>query len=100
MSADNYILIRKDQNMWIGYLERASSEEPTYTQLVFKVKHIEDAILHAQNSETEYWYRFEGLGEALEKKEFEGISIEEVLEITKEDKWSWSWSSDQTSTND
>jgi len=61
MSEDNYILIRKEKNMWIGYLEVASVEEPSYTVPVFKVKKVEDAILHAQNSDTEYGYKFEGL---------------------------------------
>ena len=61
MSADNYILMRKEQNMWAGYLERASVEEPRYNVPAFKVEAIEDAILHAQNSGTEYGYMFEGL---------------------------------------
>jgi len=58
MSADNYVLIKKEKGMWTGYLESASSGEPTYTEPVFNVLKIEEAILHAQNSDTEYGYRF------------------------------------------
>ena len=63
MSEDNYVLIRKEQSMWAGYIETASSEERRYNRPAFKVTQIEDAIIHAQNTDTEYGYRFEGLGE-------------------------------------
>ena len=77
MSADNYILIRKEKSMgtganaptgsvvikYVGYNEYASEAEPTYSRPAFHSLTIEDAILHAQSSETEYGYRFEGLGE-------------------------------------
>ena len=77
MSADNYILIRKEgaidqgvdtlpsgiRMMYIGYEESASAEAPSYSNPVFQVFDLEDAILHAQGSDTEYGYRFEGLGE-------------------------------------
>ena len=77
MSADNYILIRKEKSMgtganaptgsvvikYVGYNEYASAEEPTYSHPAFHAFTLEDAILHAQNSETEYGYRIEGLGE-------------------------------------
>jgi len=63
MSADNYILIRKEKHMWTGYIEIASVEEPCYDVRAFKVENIEDAIVKAQNIDTEYGYRFEGIGE-------------------------------------
>ena len=63
MSADNYILMIKEKNMWAGYLESASVSEPRYNAPAFKVKYIEDAIIHAQNTDTEYGYIFKGLGE-------------------------------------
>jgi len=63
MSADNYILIRKEAGEWVGYMESASLNEPRYEVTAFKVGRIEDTILHAQETETEYGYRFEGLGE-------------------------------------
>ncbi len=77
MSADNYILIRKEKMQgtganaltggvvikYVGYAESASDEVPSYLRPVFHVLTIEDAILHAQKSETEYGYRIEGIGE-------------------------------------
>lgn len=77
MSADNYILIRKEEVVgrgantptsgisiqYVGYEESASGEVPLYSQPVFRVSTIEDAVLHAQHSDVEYGYRFEGFGE-------------------------------------
>lgn len=77
MSTDNYILIRKEKDQgtganaptgrvmikYVGYDESASLEEPTYSRPVFFALTLEDAILHAQRSETEYGYRFEGIGD-------------------------------------
>jgi len=77
MSANNYILIRKEgvfekgdnsptsgiRMAYVGYEESASAEAPSYSYPVFKVFALEEAILHAQGSDTEYGYRFEGLGE-------------------------------------
>lgn len=77
MSADNYILIRKEEHsgggnnaltgrmliQYVGYNEYASEKEPSYSRPVFNVFTLEDAIVHAQQSKTEYGYRFEGIGE-------------------------------------
>ena len=62
MSADNYLLIRQEADIWTGYMESASVEQPSYTTLVFKVFSLKDAIVHAQSLDTEYGYRFEGNG--------------------------------------
>ena len=59
MSADNYLLIKKDGGSWIGYLESESSDLPTYNNMVFKVITLEDAINHGQKTETEYGMRFD-----------------------------------------
>ena len=77
MSADNYILIRREEDhgtgnnaptgsmgiMYVGYIESASAEEPTHSRAVFHALTLEDAIQHAQKSDTEYGYRIEGLDE-------------------------------------
>jgi len=77
MSADNYILIRKEKGegtgknaptgrvmiKYVGYNESASLNEPSYSRPVFIALTLEDAIYHAQSSETEYGYRIEGLEE-------------------------------------
>jgi hypothetical protein len=82
MSSDNYILIRKEGGFiqgdnaptsgihaaaiattaYVGYKESASVEVSTYSDPVFKVFDLEDAIVHAQSLDTEYGYKFEGLG--------------------------------------
>ena len=75
MSADNYILIRKEEVFgrgsstltggirieYVGYDESASASEPSYKRPIFNVFTLEDAILHAQQSEAEYGYRFEDI---------------------------------------
>ena len=77
MSADNYILIRKEHFhgtgnkaltgsmglKYVGYDELASLEEPNYSRPVFFASTLADAILYAQDTATEYGYRFEDLGE-------------------------------------
>ena len=77
MSADNYILIRKEKThgigntaptgsvalRYVGYIESASSTVPSYIRPVFHALTLEDAILHAQKSGTEYGYRFDGISE-------------------------------------
>tara|TARA_Y100000310_G_scaffold345435_1_gene464998 strand:- start:7010 stop:7228 length:219 start_codon:yes stop_codon:yes gene_type:complete len=67
MSADNYILIRKENLTpfgsaivkYVGYDEYSSNKEPSYSHPVFDVFTLSDAIRHAQQSATEYGYRFE-----------------------------------------
>jgi len=64
MSADNYILVRKEGTwtsyglgyIYVGYEESVSAEVPSYSRPVFSVSTLKDAILHAQSSETEYGY--------------------------------------------
>ena len=57
MSADNYILIRKEETIkYVGYEESASAEAPSYSHPVFVTLTLKDAVLHAQSSETEYGY--------------------------------------------
>lgn len=64
MSANNYILIRKEETIkYVGYEESVSAVVPSYARPVFVVLTLKDAILHAQSSDTEYGYSFEGLEE-------------------------------------
>ena len=58
MSADNYILVRKEHTQWIGYMQSASS--PIFhDRKVFCTDTLEDAIILAQEEYTEYGYKFE-----------------------------------------
>ena len=59
MSADNYLLIRKEDTDWAAYMECASIEKPSYTSKIFNTNSIENAIVQAQDVYTEYGYRFE-----------------------------------------
>ena len=59
MSADNYLLIRKEDTDWVAYMECASIEEPCYASKIFNTNSIEKAIIQAQDVYTEYGYRFE-----------------------------------------
>jgi len=59
MSADNYILIRKEDSNWVAYMEFASIEEPSYRSKIFVTDTLMDAIIQAQAVGTEYGYRFE-----------------------------------------
>ena len=59
MSADNYLLIRKEDTDWVAYMECASIEEPSYASKIFNTNSIEKAIIQAQDVYTEYGYRFE-----------------------------------------
>ena len=58
MSADNYLLLRKEQDYWVGFLESASKEPPTYQNMAFKVTTLEDALRHVRKTDTEYGMRF------------------------------------------
>ena len=58
MSADNYVLVRKENAQWIGYMQSASS--PIFhDKRVFCTDTLEDAIILAQEENTEYGYKFE-----------------------------------------
>ena len=58
MSADNYILVRKENAQWIGYMQSASS--PIFhDERVFSTNTLEEAIVLAQEENTEYGYKFE-----------------------------------------
>ena len=59
MSADNYLLIRKENSNWVAYMESASNEEPGYGFKEFITDTVENAIISAQEVDTEYGYRFE-----------------------------------------
>ena len=61
MSADNYITIRKEGKMWVGYDQSASAEEESYDYPVFKATSLKKAIILAQAEYTEYGYRVSGL---------------------------------------
>ena len=63
MSADTYLLIRKEAGLWTGYIESASIDQPAYMTTLFEGLSLRDAIVDAQYAETEYVYRFEGMGE-------------------------------------
>ena len=56
MSADNYIIVRKEGDSWCGYMESASLNNPLYNSLLFKVPTISDALEHAQAEKAEYGY--------------------------------------------
>ena len=62
MSADNYLLIRKEDTDWAAYMECASIEKPSYTSKIFNTDSIENAVIGAQDIYTEYGYRFEVAG--------------------------------------
>jgi len=59
MSADNYLVIRKEESNWVAYMEFASEEEPNYTSREFVTDSVENAIVLAQGIYTEYGYHFE-----------------------------------------
>ena len=59
MSADNYVLVRKEDIQWVGYMQHASIEEVKYGEQLFCTDFLEDAILLAQEEDTEYGYKFE-----------------------------------------
>jgi len=59
MSADNYLLIRKEDSNWVAYMELASMEEPSYRSKIFVTDTLVDVILQAQEIDTEYGYKFE-----------------------------------------
>ena len=59
MRADNYILIKKKDSQWVGYIQSASLRKFSYHTKLFCVDKIEDAITLAQEHDTEYGYRFE-----------------------------------------
>jgi len=59
MSADTYLLIRKEDCNWVAYMEFASMEEPSYSSEKFVASSLEDAIILAQGVYTEYGYKFE-----------------------------------------
>jgi len=69
MSADNYLLIRKEGDVFVGYHQFVSSDEPNYDHRWFTADSLVEAILTAQLAEmwTEYGYRFVGLEEYLEE---------------------------------
>jgi|3_EtaG_2_1085321.scaffolds.fasta_scaffold427853_1 hypothetical protein len=58
MSADNYVLVRKEKECWVGYLESASLDDPTYNTFIFKVDTLIEAIKYGQEINTEYGMRF------------------------------------------
>ena len=59
MSADNYVLVRKEKTHWVGYMQCASIEETNYDEQLFCTDMLEDAIMLAQEQDTEYGYQFE-----------------------------------------
>ena len=59
MSADNYVLVRKEDTNWVGYMQCASIEKADYANQLFYTDVLEDAIILAQEQDTEYGYRFE-----------------------------------------
>lgn len=61
MSADNYILIRKEGKKYIGYHQFASDDEEQYDSPMFKATSLKKAIQLAQQLYTEYGYRFSNL---------------------------------------
>ena len=68
MSADNYVLIRKEDrnnimvggHYWTGYVTSASTDIGSKS---FYADSLEEAISKAQNMNTEYGYRVEGIDE-------------------------------------
>ena len=62
MSADNYVLVRKEKTHWVGYMQCASIEETNYDEQLFCTDMLEDAIMLAQEQDTEYGYRFVRVG--------------------------------------
>lgn len=58
MSADNYITIRKEGRVFVGYMQDCASTEEQYEQPIFKADTVERAVRLAQEEYTEYGYRF------------------------------------------
>ena len=59
MSVENYLLIRKEDSNWVAYMEFVSIEEPSYSSEEFVTDTLEEAIILAQEQDTEYGYKFE-----------------------------------------
>jgi len=59
MSVDNYLLIKREQNSWVGYIESASLNEPTLLHEHFRAGSLEEAVVTAQNTDTEYGIQFD-----------------------------------------
>ena len=57
MSADNYIVVKKEDAYWIGYMQYASQANFIDNKL-FSTDVLEDAIALAQAQDTEYGYKF------------------------------------------
>ena len=78
MSADNYVLVRKEKTQWVGYMQCASIEEASYDSQLFCTEFLEDAIILAQERDTEYGYKFEVAG-LYSNLDFQKYSKNEVL---------------------
>ena len=59
MSANTYLLIRKEDSNWVAYMELVSMEEPSYSSEVFVADTLREVIIQAQEIDTEYGYKFE-----------------------------------------
>ena len=58
MSADNYISIRKEGRVFVGYMQCASADKEQYERPMFKADTVERAVRLAQEEYTEYGYHF------------------------------------------
>lgn len=73
MSADNYILIRKERYNWAGYIQSASETNVTYDTQCFTERSFMEAIAKAQSMDTEYGYRVEDIEAILASKNWLGL---------------------------
>jgi len=58
MSANSYVLVKKENAQWIGYMQCTSDRTYCYHNKLFCTDVLEDAIILAQDIDTEYGYKF------------------------------------------
>lgn len=58
MSADNYITIRKEGKVFVGYMQFCLGEEDQYERALFMADTIERAVRLVQEEDIEYGYHF------------------------------------------
>lgn len=80
MSADNYLLIKKEPRYWIGYIESASATEPKLIKESFRATSLEEAVVYAQNTDVEYGIQFDLGDESNVFNELVGVDTAWTLE--------------------
>ena len=73
MSADNYILIRKERIGWVGYMQSASVENIVYDNPCFTLHSFMGAIAKSQELSPEHGYWVQDIEAILASKNWLGL---------------------------